>query len=55
MLTLATQLGPVLKASIDYMKMAQAIAAAMSNVNLVVKMERDIYAPSTLNPIGKRI
>jgi hypothetical protein len=41
--------------SIDYMKMAQAIAAAMSNVNLVVKMERDIYAPSTLNPIGKRI
>ena len=40
---------------IDYMKMAQAIAAAMSNVNLVVKVERDIYAPSTLNPIGKRI
>ena len=40
---------------IDYMKMAQAIAAAMSNVNLAVKVERDIYAPSALNPIGKRI
>ena len=41
-------------ASIDYGKLAMAIAAAMKNVNLTVKVERDIYAPSTLNPGGRR-
>lgn len=40
--------------NIDYGKMAMAIAAAMRNVNLTVKVDRDIYAPSTLNPGGRR-
>jgi len=39
---------------IDYNKLATSIAAAMRNVNLTVKMERDIYSPTTLNPIGRR-
>lgn len=42
-------------ANINYAKLASAIASAMQNVNLTVKIDRDIYAPSTLNPIGRRI
>ena len=42
-------------ANIDYTKLASAIASALQNVNLTVKIDRDIYAPSTLNPIGRRI
>lgn len=40
---------------LDYTKMATAIAAAMRNVNLTVKVERDIYSPTTLNTGGRRV
>jgi hypothetical protein len=40
--------------SIDYNKLAAVLVAAMRSVNLTVKADRDIYAPTMLNPGGRR-
>jgi hypothetical protein len=40
--------------SIDYNKLAAVLVSAMRSVNLTVKADRDIYAPTMLNPAGRR-
>jgi hypothetical protein len=40
--------------SIDYNKLAAVLVSAMRSVNLTVKADRDIYAPTMLNPGGRR-